>query len=563
MLPTVATLRRGEVEGIPAFWVDGDPADLRASLVFRAGMADLLLPRHGWLHVLEHLALHGRTTIRRPVNGQVTLLTTSFDVRSDADGVVDFFRGLSGWLAEPEFGDLNHESRVLRAEESGRGYSSVARHLVWRYGARGPGLAGYDEIGLNTLGADGLRALSRQAFSRGNAVLALSAPPPAGLELRLAEGQRWAAAPAVPCKQRVPAGFTDRVNGVALSGVLPRSTAATTLSRTLQRHLHAQFREQSGMGYSAWNSYEVVDADTAVVFAGIDVLPEGRSGLVDRVVQTVQRLGRDGSDPTDFADDIYLTVKQMREDREGTWQPWSAARNEALGRPVQGRDELVAELENLQPADLAKAARQFYQSMLIGVDPDTGHGISVPWLSAPSNPVPREGREFTPVDHPVDRSTLVVAGNQTALTGATSRIIVDHHDVAAMLRYPDGGRCLIRKDGYQLTVEPSLWRGGAAAVASLDAVLPATVQVGLPARNAAEIPRPRVDQRQRRRYYAEQFGHSPAGWAASFLFLIVIALVAVWAGLAKEIAPVVFVLIFTGRQTLRRHEAGVPWRFWR
>lgn len=563
MLPTAASLRRGEVEGIPAFWVDGDPTDVRASLVFRAGMADLSLPRHGWLHGLEHLALHGRTTIRRPVNGQVTILTTSFDVRSDADGVVDFFRGLSRWLAEPQFGDLDHESRVLRAEESGRGFSPVARHLVWRYGARGPGLAGYDELGLNTLNPAGLHDLSRQAFARGNAVLAFSAPPPAGLELRLPEGPRWSTAPAVPCKQRVPAGFTDRVNGVALSGVLPRSTAATTLSRTLQRHLHAQFREQSGMGYSAWNSYEVVDAETAVVFAGIDVLPEGRYGLVDRVVQVVQRLGRDGLDPTDFADDIYLTVKQMREDRDGAWQPWSAARNEALGRPVQDRDELVAELENLQPADLAEAARRFYQSMLIGVDPGTGSGISVPWLSAPTNPVPREGREFTPIDHPVDRSTLVLAPDQTAIKSANSRIIVAHHDVAAMLRYADGARCLIRRDGYRLTVEPSLWRDGMAAVAALDAALPATLQVGLPARPASEIPRPRVDKRQRRRYYAEQFGHSPAGWTALFVFFVVLILVTLQAGLGKEIGLLLFALVFSGRQALQRHWAGVPWRFWR
>ncbi|MFK4084868.1 hypothetical protein ACI2LF_12200 [Kribbella sp. NPDC020789] len=66
-------LRATEVDGVPVYWLPG-PGVLRAGLWFRARMVDERLPTHGWLHLLEHLALHGRHSIRTPVNGHVSLL---------------------------------------------------------------------------------------------------------------------------------------------------------------------------------------------------------------------------------------------------------------------------------------------------------------------------------------------------------------------------------------------------------------------------------------------------------------------------------------------------------
>ena len=66
-------VQRTDVDGVPAFWVQGD-GPLRASLVFRIGQADEPLVRRGWTHLLEHLALHGHDSIRRPTNGSVSSL---------------------------------------------------------------------------------------------------------------------------------------------------------------------------------------------------------------------------------------------------------------------------------------------------------------------------------------------------------------------------------------------------------------------------------------------------------------------------------------------------------
>jgi len=69
-------VERDEVDGVPAFWVPAE-GPLRASLVFRTGQVDEPLHQRGWTHLLEHLALHGRDSVRRPVNGSVSTLLVS------------------------------------------------------------------------------------------------------------------------------------------------------------------------------------------------------------------------------------------------------------------------------------------------------------------------------------------------------------------------------------------------------------------------------------------------------------------------------------------------------
>ena len=266
-------LRTTEVDGVPVYWVPGQRR-MRGSLWFRVGLADESLPRHGGLHLLEHLALHGRDSIRVPVNGSVSMLHTTFDVEGEPDDVAEFLQQICRWLRAPDFSNLEHERRVLRAESATRQLGPVALHLLWRYGAQGPGLAAYDEFGLHTADPDRLRSLAADAFARGNAVLALTGPPPAGLRLPLADGERWPAKPAKPCDQPLPAGFVGTSGSVALSGVMLRSHAGPSLMRALQRGLERGFRHGAGVGYSGWSSYELVDAENAMVTAGIDILPE-------------------------------------------------------------------------------------------------------------------------------------------------------------------------------------------------------------------------------------------------------------------------------------------------
>jgi hypothetical protein len=494
-------LQSTEVDGVPVFWVPGQRT-LRASLWFRAGMADESLPTRGWLHLLEHMALHGRDSIRAPVNGQVSLLHSSFDVEGEPDDVVAFLRDVCRWLATPDFSELEHERRVLRAESATRGTGTVGSHLLWRYGARGPGVAGYDELGLHTAGADRLRQLAAGAYARGNAVLALTGAPPAGLELPLRSGPHQPAVPAVPCDQPAPAGFAGRPGTVALSGTLPRSTAAAALLRALQRALQRDLRHGSGVGYSAWSSYEIVDADHAMLTAGMDVLPEALPTVVSGTTAVLRRLRDLGPDPAELRDDVEREMRRLATEPAEHWLPFLAARDVLLGRPVPGRDKLAAELESLTISDIQHAARAMWNDLLLSADPDSAGDPQLSWLEGPpTSGIVAAGRRFRPAGSPVTKGVLTI-GRSAAHIEATSRqTTAVYGDLAALIAYPDGGRRLVRRDGYQVVIEPELWHQGHEAVALVDSAVPQPLHVVLPERTPDMIPRNSVTARQRLNYW--------------------------------------------------------------
>jgi hypothetical protein len=566
---TAVSVRQSEVDGVRTYWVPSPSQTLRASLLFRIGMSNLTLPNHGRLHLLEHLALHGRESVSSPSNGEVGLLHTAFNIAGRPEQVVDFFAQLCTWLADPHFEDLDHERRVLAAEEQQqRADGTLARHLMWRYGARGAGLAPYQEYGLHQAGAHDLRTLAQAAFVSGNAVLTLCGEPPADLRLPLRDGRRRPPDVAVACEQPLPGGFTDPVNGIGVSGAVTRSTAATTFARTLHRELQRDIRGRSGMGYSAWSAYEVVDAETAVIATGMDILAEGRAGLVGRTQALLRRLAGQGPDAADFADDIELTVRQLSDpSADPWWRAYAAARADVLGGDPFDHDEHLNELRRLSIDDLRQVAGQFHASMLLGVDGGTDHG-DLPWLDLQLNGRRIEGgRAHYAVERPVDRSVLIVGPQQIRLDNGDQWLAADPAEVTAALAYPDGGRVLIRLDGYRLTVEPSLWRHGQAAVSAIDALIPADRVVAMPARPADLIPKPTVGRRDRFRYRLQLVVTHPAV-LAMFAFLVGVTAVDDLAGgyggylyFLTLLAGVIAYRMFQRRRSRPRPAAAPPrWR---
>ncbi|HEY6743325.1 MAG TPA: hypothetical protein VI110_13280, partial [Lapillicoccus sp.] len=45
------------IDGVQTYWVDTGRPTLTASLTFRQGQVDESLPKRGWTHLIEHLAL--------------------------------------------------------------------------------------------------------------------------------------------------------------------------------------------------------------------------------------------------------------------------------------------------------------------------------------------------------------------------------------------------------------------------------------------------------------------------------------------------------------------------
>lgn len=548
-------LRTTEVDGVPVFWVPGE-GRLRAGLWFRAGMADESLPTRGWLHLLEHMALHGRDSIRAPVNGHVSLLHSSFDIEGEPEDVVAYLRSVCQWLTMPDFTDLEHERRVLRAEGATRGAGGVGNHLLWRYGARGPGMAGYDELGLYTANAEQLRALAADTYTQGNAALALSGPLPAGLTLPLRPGPRRLPRPAQPCEQPTPAGFVGRQDAIAVSGTVARSSAAAAMLRALERDLQKGLRHGSGVGYSAWSSYELVDSDHAMLTAGMDVIPEALPHVVADTTAVVRRLRDRGPDPTELRDDLAQQIRLFSSQPVELWLPVMAARDALLGRPVTtSLDELAAETDAVTAVEVQQAARSLWSDLLVSVDPAGGGDPQLTWLKGPAAPSrPPAGRKFVPVGSPVTKDALIVGATGAQLQTANGQTAAAYDELAGMITFPDGGRHLIRQDGYQVTVEPTLWRKGQQAVALVDSGVPRRLHIPMPERTAEQIPQTSVRTIDKLRTWTNR----PVVWAP--LLMLMLALVVLTfdsVNIPGVVAKILIVAVGVGVVTfVRQQRAG-------
>src|SRR4051794_23017115 len=117
----MVTVRESEVDGVPCFWVETGRPTLAANLLFRQGSADEPLHESGWLHLLEHMALHGAGRGSLQVNGSVSTLVTSFDAHGPPGAVAAHLTKLASWLRDPRVQGVERERGVLRAESGLRG----------------------------------------------------------------------------------------------------------------------------------------------------------------------------------------------------------------------------------------------------------------------------------------------------------------------------------------------------------------------------------------------------------------------------------------------------------
>lgn len=472
----MTVLHEDEVGGVRAFWVDSGRPTLSASLVFRTGIADEAFTSHGLIHLLEHLALRGRGGGTLHVNGSVAPLVTSFDVHGPVEQVVDHLANLTRWLSDPEFSELPREVKVLRAESAMRGPSAVGDALLWRYGARGPGLVGMAEFGLSTATVDALRALAAESFTRANAVLALDGTPPAALSLDLPWGTgRLPLRHATPCDMPCPGMY--EAPALVVTGTTSRSVAATLLPALTENRLRDRLRHADGASYAPWSHYEPVDADTAVVVAGADISPEGVGGVGTVAAEILGALAEDGPSPTELADVVSPTVQAMRDPYNAAGIAWRSAHRWLQGHDPQTLHEVVAETEAVNVDDVRDAAGSLRSSMLIGAPPGADVPAGVSLLARPLRPA-QPGTTYRSWNWPADRSRLTVGSDQVRVSNGSDAISIQLGDAVGLVKHADGTRTVVAGDGWNLTLEPVVWQHGDQAVARLDEQIPHHLHVG-------------------------------------------------------------------------------------
>lgn len=490
LTPLAGVIGTTTVDGIPTL-LAGRDGPVTGGLMFRVGRDDETLASAGVTHLVEHLALYPLQMWDLHHNGRTAGTHTLFHATGTPADVVDFLNGVCAVLRRLPLERLEVEKTVLRTEAAGHPGSAAFDAMgLWRYGVQGPGLSGPAHQGLALLTGDDVAAWAGTRFTRDNAVLFLTTDTlPGGLDLRLPAGQRFPVVLPAETLTRKPAWFQGPAGGVLIDGVVPRGIAANLFARTAERTLFRVLRQERGLSYAVTCDSTVLTAGLRRIVVHADALPEKQEAMVRMVVGTLDALRDGGLDELDLVAARKLLRQELDTPDLGAALLPAVAFDLLIGHPTAHPDETRAQLEATTAADVAAVATAFWDDALAQVP---GEGLD--W--AGFVPAPRfsdaeaAGRAYPRY---ADPATVLVLGDEAvSLHTAEGVVTVRYDDCALMWSYPDGGRVLVGRDGFQVVVEPTLHRRLTPAVvaATIDPHVSDAVVHDLPARPAGRIPRP-------------------------------------------------------------------------
>lgn len=483
-----AQLHWTEVDGVPTVWAE-DRGPLRASLMFRVGKADEQLPTNGITHLVEHLALYRLGQQPHYQNGSVRTSITSFDSVGEIDEVTSFLTGVCEGLTDLPTDRREAELRVLETEASRRANSTFTAALTWRYGPAGPGLWTYDEFAGATADDVMLQSWSDRMFSRDNAVLVLTGPPPVGLRLPLRDGARQVPPALVDVLAHNPAWFSHGFGDVAALAPLSRSAAALAYVDALQHRLVEQLRFELGVAYSPKVDYDPYDRRTALVFARTDAHADHLQAVADVLTSSIDHLSDHGPDPALLHRYRARTIARFTAEDAAS----SLALYVGMDLLLTGeRISVAAHTEDvavMTDADVSAAAREAQSRMLYGMPENVGLPSGRAWQVPSWSTEPRVvGRGIQPFD--MQHGQLTLASDGLTLDMGEGRVATTRFATCrAVLAWPDGRRVLISPEAVSVTIEPTLWRDGDAVVAAIDDST-ADRRIPMPARTTTPAPAP-------------------------------------------------------------------------
>ena len=467
------------VGGVPVYWTPGVAGSRPfAGLVFRVGQMDETLVTAGTTHLVEHLALPARATPGLDVNGVVDTTSTVLWFSGDvADVVRELARATQSLRALPRW-RFEHERSILLTEAANRSSAFVPHSLALRYGARGPGLSGQPEYGLNAVDLATAQRWADARFSRFQCALVLTfAPPPEIAEILavLHDGERTPA----PEPEHIPylefpSVFPGGVVGyVGASYVVPRTYASTVGQRLLEGRLRDTLRYRGGLTYAVSTSYEPLGPDLACASVLVDTMESNSEAVRNGLVATFEGLARTGPNAAELEAVKSEFKRDPMDNSELIGLLMYRAHSHLIGHEVKSRSEDLEALESLTAGDVADALRQTSDSMLL-VQPAN---VALPGGGFRPYPIdsPRQiedGRRFKRAGLPFRRTgaerELVVSPSGVTLHGEGFVRSIPADDTAAVIRYRGGIRELWSGDGFVVVVDPGIWRNGGDLPALID-----------------------------------------------------------------------------------------------
>lgn len=460
----MSDVRFTHVDGVRVAYLEKGPEQLTASLIFGTGAFDETLFSSGITHLLEHAALHGSHRLDAAVNGSVSGLLTTFDIRGTPAEVVEFLSIVCSRIHAFAPDDIDHERGVLHAEDSSKDTALTAHVLSVRYGPQGPGASAWPDFGVAEARAEDLQRLAAARFTADNAALALDGPLPPGLRLPLPRGVVAARQDPVPLPWPIPMGDHVGRSVVVVTGLIPRSPALPLGMEIWLRRARRRLEGVVSPKASVRGLSEFVGRSVMAGLA-VDAGPTQAARVLELVRAELVQLIAEGPTATELADEVaYLQLLNAHPDfHEG--EPVRVGREAMAGFTPRTDAQRLAEAEQVSPADVQAMLAQVAatEQIMVPRGTDTSGAPDVHWDPVSSRPAEPRGRtiRLAGVRGLLDRNAPTLRLGQHTLSytnsdGTTTTLALG--EVAAAVVYGDRRVFLLDRDGTSLTVEEPIWR---------------------------------------------------------------------------------------------------------
>lgn len=307
-------MQQTSIDGVPVLWEEG-PAPLTAVLVFGVGARHETFRTVGITHLIEHLAMGALSKSPVDANAEVDLAITTFHATGRPDLVVTFINGICAALSALPLDRLEHEIGVLQAEDSIVTHPALAQSLVTRYGYAAQGLAGSTGAGPDQISREQVADHAARFFNRGNCVLVLTGPPPAGLRLDLPEGPRGTIPVARHLDLPLPAYLSSpEVPIVAITGLTPLDSGSW-LGAILTDCVTDELRHREGVAYDIDGTGTRVDAGQGLLAVWSDGHEDKLPLVAQMMWRTLERIATEGPSAEELAHTRAVLAEQLDDPR--------------------------------------------------------------------------------------------------------------------------------------------------------------------------------------------------------------------------------------------------------
>ena len=447
-------LTHTEIDGVTTWWAPGQGSFL-GSLTFRVGVADETLARRGITHLVEHLAMPDHSRHHFECNASVNQTRTEFWARGRVDEVVQFLEGRVAALNDLPLDRIEAERGILRTEDGGRGSSAYNPALIEYFGARAYGLDAYPQYGIGEVDEDEVVDWTARFFTRENAVLSFTGPPPAGLAIDLPPGTRIPPPQPEPLLELPATRHWGSGGGLSTVGLVRRNVATTVASGLLSDRIKQELRYGQGLSYSVYGDIERWTPDDAFVKIWPDVADGREQEALGHVLNCLDSLATDGATEDELEHWLEGLRRYFADPESVVFRVETAAYNDLVGATVSTQEEQLAAQASITPADVAEAASEL-ASRLLWIVPDwvempEDRAALVPWVSSWQV----DGRAFRRARSRLgrregDEQIVVGADGVTLLLPDYGPVSVRFDEVSALVHHPDSDLELIGQDGFRI-----------------------------------------------------------------------------------------------------------------